>query len=79
MQPRPIIALILNQLVFVAFQWLAYQAYGWPGLVAAWGILVVLTWIEVRFVGFKIAQTAVQTAWFIFVLAAVHSGTVSFS
>lgn len=39
MEPRPTIALILRALIFAAFQFLAYKAYGLPAVVVAWGAL----------------------------------------
>ncbi len=73
MQPRPIIALILRAVIFAAFQLLAYKTYGLPGLVGAWTAVVIVTLIDVKTTVAKVSQTAVQTAWFVFILAAIYS------
>ena len=77
MEPRPIIALILRALIFGAFQLLAYKAYGVFGLVGAWTAVVIVTLIDVKSTVAKISQTAVQTAWFIFILTAIYSNHLS--
>ena len=76
MEPRPTIALILRALIFVAFQFLAYKTYGLPVLIVAWGVIIITTWIDVRRTVAKVAQTAVQTTWFIFILAVIHTGKI---
>ena len=74
MQARPIVAFLLHQLIFGSFQFLAHQApYGLVVLIGAWAAIVVATWVELRGVGFKIAQMAVQTAVFIALLAIYYA------
>ncbi len=77
MEPRPIIALILRQVIYGLFQLLAYHAYGWIFLVGAWTVLIVVCWIEMKSSLHKVSETIVQTAWFIFILSAVHTGHVA--
>lgn len=76
MEPRPIIALILRALIFIAFQFLAYKSYGIPALVAAWGVIIITTWIGVKTKVAKVSQTAVQTAWFVIMLVVIHTGQI---
>ena len=76
MESRPIIALILRQVIYGLFQLLAYHAYGWMFLVGAWTLLIVVCWIERKSTVYKIAESVVQTAWFVFILSAVHTGHV---
>lgn len=78
MDPRPTIAVILRVLVLAAFQFLSYKTYGLTGVVVAWAVIVITTWIDVKTTKSKIAQTAVQTAWFIFILGVVHTNQLSF-
>jgi hypothetical protein len=76
MEPRPVIALCLHQVIFALFQLLSYHAYGLAALVAAWSAIVIVTWIETRGNVFKVTQTLVQTGWFGFILGVVHTGQV---
>ncbi len=74
METRPTIALFLRALIFAAFQFLAYKSYGLPVLIVAWGIII--TWIDVKTTVAKVSQTAVQTAWFVMILAVIHSDKI---
>jgi hypothetical protein len=74
MQPRPVIALCVHQVIFALFQWLSYSMYGLAALVGAWSVVVIVTWIETRGASFKVGQTVVQTAWFVFMIGGVHMG-----
>lgn len=77
MQPRPTIALILRAFVYAACQLLAYKAYGVPILIVAWAIIVIGTWIDIKTTTAKVAQTAVQTAWFAFILGVIHMNQIA--
>lgn len=77
MEPRPTIALILRALIFVAFQFLAYKSYGLPILVVAWAVIIITTWIDVKATVAKVSQTVVQSAWFVFILAVIHTQKIS--
>lgn len=76
MQQRPIIALCVTHVIFGLCQLFAYNLYGWLALVGVWALIIVKTWIEVRTLPNKVIQTAAQTAWFIFLLAALQAGHV---
>ncbi len=78
MVQRPMIASILRAFVFAACQFFAYQTYGLSALVIVWAVIVVGTWIDVKTTKAKVAQTAVQTAWFVFILAVIHSKQMTF-
>jgi hypothetical protein len=74
MQPRPLIALCIHQVIFALFQWLSYTKYGLVALVGAWSVVIIVTWIETKGASFKVGQTVVQSAWFIFMLGGIHMG-----
>ncbi|MDQ7784352.1 MAG: hypothetical protein RDU20_15810 [Desulfomonilaceae bacterium] len=76
MEPRPTIALILRAFVYAAFQYMAYKIYGVPILVAAWAIIMIGTWIDIKTTTAKIAQTVVQTGWFAFILGVIHMNRI---
>jgi len=73
MKTRPTIALIFRALIYGAFQFLVYKYYELPGLVAAWAVIVIVSFIDVESMVAKVSQTVVQTAWFIYILAVIHS------
>lgn len=73
MKTRPTIALIFRAFIYAAFQFLAYKTYELPALVAAWAVLVIVSWIDVEAMVARVSQTVVQTAWFIYILAVIHS------
>ena len=77
MTTRPIIALILRVLIYAALQFLAYKSYGLHALVAAWAIIVIVSWIDVENIAARVSQTVVQTAWFIYILAVIHMNLVA--
>lgn len=78
MDLKPIIAVILRVFIFLAFQFLSYKTYGLPALVGAWAIIVIATWVDAKTTRSQIAQTIVQSAWFVYLLAVMHSGRASF-
>ena len=42
-------------------------------LVAAWAVIVIVSWIDVENMVARVSQTVVQTAWFIYIVAVIHS------
>lgn len=77
MKTRPMIALILRVFIYAALQFLAYKSYGLYALVAAWAVIVILSWIDVENVVARVSQTVVQTAWFIYILAVIHMNLIT--
>ena len=77
MAARHILALILRAIIYLAFQYLAYKIYILPGLVVAWVMIIVTTWLGAKTVAAKVSQTVVQTAWFIFILAVIHAQQIT--
>ncbi len=77
MTTRPIIALILRIFMYAALQFLAYKSYGLNALVAAWAVIVIVSWIDLENVVARMLQTVVQTAWFIYILAVIHMNLIT--
>lgn len=77
MNTRPTIAWILRAVLYAVFQFLAYKSYELPALVAAWAVIIIITWIDVEARVAKVSQTAVQTAWFIYILAVMQSNLIT--
>jgi hypothetical protein len=73
MKTRPAIALVLRVLIYGAFQFLAFKYYQLPGLVVAWAAIIIVTFIDVQATVAKVIQTVAQTAWFIYILAVIHT------
>jgi hypothetical protein len=79
MEPRPIIALILYQVVFAALLLIGYNAHGWLALLIAWIIIIIASIIDTRGTVYKVIQVVVQTAWFIYLLLGIDPGEITLS
>jgi hypothetical protein len=77
MQSRPIVAVALYQLAFLAFQLISYNAHGPLALVGAWALITVAAIIDNRNIFERVAQLIIQTAWFIFLLAGLKPGEIT--
>ena len=79
MKPRPVIALLLYQLVFAVLQLVAYNAHGWLALVTIWTVITVTSLIDTRSARYRITQVAIQTVWFVILLAGIDPGQITLS
>jgi hypothetical protein len=79
MKPRPVIALLLYQLILAVLQLAAYNAHGWLALVTVWTIITVASLIDTRSARYRISQVVIQTACFIVLLAGVDPGQITLS
>ena len=77
MESRPIVALILYQVIFAAMQLVSYNAHGWLALTIAWIVIIVATLVDTRRTYYKIVQAALQTIWFIVLLVEIDPGEIT--
>ena len=74
---RSVLAVVLQQMIFIIFQASSDSAQGWQALVGAWVLVMLFTWVQERSVTLRIVQSVIQTLCFLTLLGVFHSEIVT--